>query len=75
VEAPDAYAQQTHPDASTAMPFGARLSWLRSVVRACGSALVIRLRCMPRVGDYYQRLMNSTIAGLTTSGLVALRKC
>jgi hypothetical protein len=57
------------------MPFGARLSWLRGVVRARGSAHVSRLRCMPRVGDYFQRLMKSTIAVLTASGFVALRKC
>jgi hypothetical protein len=31
--------------------------------------------CMPRLGDYSQRVMNSTIAVLTTSGSEALRKC
>jgi hypothetical protein len=60
---------------NTSMPICARLSSLRGVVRARGSVHVSGLRFMPRVGDYFQRVMNSTIAVLTTSGFVALRKC
>jgi hypothetical protein len=58
------------------MPVGRSLELAPGVsVRGRGSAHVSRLRFTPGVGNYFQRVMNSTTAALTTSGSEALRKC